>query len=75
MPVSEPPTQAQLSSLATTLEDLRARLSGYLDALSVDTEASAQAVDLADVERSLQAAARKLRKVAGPGSEHADGAL
>lgn len=63
MPPTDPPTPAQLSSLATTLEDLRDRISGYVDALSASHESSAEAIELAEVERSVQAAARRLRKL------------
>ncbi len=63
--VPELPTPAELSSLATTLDDLRGRLSGYVDALEARDDSSSLAVDLADVERSLQSAARRLAKIAG----------
>lgn len=64
MPAPELPTAAELSSLATTVDDLRARLSRYVDALEARDDSSSLAVDLADVERSLHAAARRLAKIA-----------
>ncbi len=54
------PDLAQLSSIATALDDLSARVTGIADRQAADPVQEAVARDLYDVERSLQTAARRL---------------
>lgn len=57
---------AELSSISTALDDLTARLRGLIDGLAGDERAALEN-DLAEVERSLDVARRRLgRVVTGP---------
>jgi hypothetical protein len=53
---------AHLSSLSTALDDLTERVTALADGFS-DTPREDIAADLYDVERNLQAAARRLRSL------------
>jgi hypothetical protein len=53
---------AELSSLTSTLEDVRRRITARADALTAAGDDDA-AVDLYEVERSLNSAVRRLSKL------------
>jgi hypothetical protein len=58
-------TTAELSSLATALEDLSARVTSIAEGLS-GTERDGTAVELYEVERALGEAQRRLARVLEP---------
>lgn len=58
-----PPRPAELVSLANSLDDLRSRLSTMAEAFSAAGDED-KASDLFEVERSLQAATRRLNALA-----------
>jgi hypothetical protein len=57
-------THAELGSLATTLEELTKRVSALADGLAPDEEDVA--VELFGIERALNGALRRLRKLGEP---------
>ena len=57
------PDQAQLSAIGTTLDELTARITAMADRRAANPEQEAIAAGLYDVERSLQAAARRLAAI------------
>jgi hypothetical protein len=58
-------TSAELSSLATALDDLARRVSSLADGLAAEQQDLA--IELFEVERSLNGARRRLRKVVDAG--------
>jgi hypothetical protein len=56
------PTRSELSSIATTLEELTKRVASMAEGVGPDEEDLA--VELFSVERSLMGALRRLRKLA-----------
>lgn len=56
------PARAELSSVATTLEDLAARVERIADTLDA-SERSVWGQDLTEVQRSLDAARRRLTRL------------
>lgn len=73
MPVPAAVPGAELSSLATALDDLTRRVTAIAESLA-DTQADWVAHDLFAVERSLRAGHRRLADLTEKVSKRADGA-